>query len=302
MYLGDYAEDATLDFKWGTQQLGVGSVTRATNGTVSVYKANGTTQSTSGVTDTEDFDSQTGLHHCRIDLSADAFYATGADYSVVVLGMVIDGQTLNVTIAHFSIENRFNAAAEDLANGTDGLGAIKAVVDDILTDTAEIGTAGAGLTNINLPNQTMDIVGNITGNLSGSVGSVTGNVGGIAGTLNTLDDLDTAQDSQHSTTQTAIADLPTNSELATALGTADDAVLAAIAALSIPTSTSIWDDEDVESGISMRQAMRAIASVLAGTVTRSGQQDTFSAIGGGTSRVVSTSTPDGERTAVSLNL
>ena len=44
----------------------------------------------------------------------------------------------------------------------------------ILTDTTEIGVAGAGLTNINLPNQTMDIVGDITGNLSGSVGSVTG--------------------------------------------------------------------------------------------------------------------------------
>ena len=35
---------------------------------------------------------------------------------------------------------------------------------------ARIGVAGAGLTNIDLPNQTMDI----TGNLSGSVGSVTG--------------------------------------------------------------------------------------------------------------------------------
>ncbi len=44
---------------------------------------------------------------------------------------------------------------------------------DILIDTAEIGTAGAGLTNINLPNQTMDITGDITGNLSGSVGSNT---------------------------------------------------------------------------------------------------------------------------------
>lgn len=45
-------------------------------------------------------------------------------------------------------------------------------VDEIRTDTGEIGTAGAGLTNINLPNQTMDI----TGNLSGSVGSVTAGV------------------------------------------------------------------------------------------------------------------------------
>lgn len=51
---------------------------------------------------------------------------------------------------------------------------IDGIVDNILLDTAEIGTAGAGLTNINLPNQTMDIVGDITGNLSGSVGSVTG--------------------------------------------------------------------------------------------------------------------------------
>jgi hypothetical protein len=42
---------------------------------------------------------------------------------------------------------------------------------------ARIGVAGAGLTNINLPNQTMDIIGNITGNLSGSVGSI--DTGGI---------------------------------------------------------------------------------------------------------------------------
>ena len=59
----------------------------------------------------------------------------------------------------------------------------------IETDTIEIGAAGAGLTEaggtgdhltaINLPNQTMDIVGSITGNLSGSVGSVTGAVGSV---------------------------------------------------------------------------------------------------------------------------
>lgn len=51
---------------------------------------------------------------------------------------------------------------------------VKAVVDDILLDTAEIGAAGAGLTNIDLPNQTMNITGDITGNLSGSVGSING--------------------------------------------------------------------------------------------------------------------------------
>ncbi len=48
---------------------------------------------------------------------------------------------------------------------------------------ARIGAAGAGLSNINLPNQTMDITGNITGNLSGSVGSVTGAVGSVTGAV-----------------------------------------------------------------------------------------------------------------------
>ena len=59
---------------------------------------------------------------------------------------------------------------------------VAAILSDtnaILVDTAEIGVAGAGLSNINLPNQTMDITGNITGNLSGSVGSVTGAVGSV---------------------------------------------------------------------------------------------------------------------------
>jgi len=52
---------------------------------------------------------------------------------------------------------------------------------DINTLITQVGTAGDGLTNINLPNQTMDIIGSITGNLSGSVGSVTGAVGSVTG-------------------------------------------------------------------------------------------------------------------------
>lgn len=48
----------------------------------------------------------------------------------------------------------------------------------------EAGGTGDHLTAINLPDQTMNITGNITGDLSGSVGSVTGNVGGnVAGSV-----------------------------------------------------------------------------------------------------------------------
>ncbi len=73
----------------------------------------------------------------------------------------------------------FKATVTDATGATVGVDvvAIKAETALIQIDTddlqTQVGTAGAGLTNINLPNQTMDIIGNISGSLSGSVGSVT---------------------------------------------------------------------------------------------------------------------------------
>lgn len=105
-YLGNYIEDEIVYFLWSTNDSNGASITRAVDGTVSVYKDNGITQSVAGVTDTEDFDGLTGVHACTIDTSADVFYATGADYAVVLSAATIDGQTVNTTIAHFSIGNR----------------------------------------------------------------------------------------------------------------------------------------------------------------------------------------------------
>jgi len=107
-WLGDYKEDETVYFIWSTNDGDGASITRSTDGTVQVYKDNGVDQSVAGVTDTEDFDGLTGIHACTIDLSSDAFYAIGADYAVVLNGAVIDTQTVNAVLAHFSIENRFN--------------------------------------------------------------------------------------------------------------------------------------------------------------------------------------------------
>ena len=107
LYLGDYKEDSTVYFCWDTFAKSGGSITRATDGTIKVYKDDGTTEGTAGITDTEDFDSLTGVHNCKIDLSDDTFYAKGHDYSVVLVGAVIDGETINAVLAIFSIENRF---------------------------------------------------------------------------------------------------------------------------------------------------------------------------------------------------
>jgi hypothetical protein len=120
MYLGDYVEDGTLAFLWGTNDGDGASITRATDGTVQVYKDDGDTESVAGITDTEDFDGLTGLHLCKIDLSADAFYAVGSDYTVVVKGAVIDGNTVNAPLATFSIENRAAKAAIGAPVALDG--------------------------------------------------------------------------------------------------------------------------------------------------------------------------------------
>lgn len=115
MYLGDFIAGVTINFQWNTISLSTGSVTRDTNGTIRIYKNSSITQrsSAAGITDTEDFDSLTGLHHCTIDLSdnTDAgFYAAGNDYTVVIQGMVIGSATINAVLAHFSIENRNDKA------------------------------------------------------------------------------------------------------------------------------------------------------------------------------------------------
>jgi hypothetical protein len=109
-YLGDYAEDyATLNFKFSTHKANGTPATLSGTPAISVYKANGTTQSTAGITLTADFDSVTGLNNVLIDLSADAFYAVANDYQVVITTGTVDSvSVVGTVLAHFSIENRFN--------------------------------------------------------------------------------------------------------------------------------------------------------------------------------------------------
>ena len=105
-YLGDYKEDGAVYFLWSSNDGDGESITRAVDGVVQVYKDAGVGQSVAGVVDTEDFDGLAGIHLCSIDVSADAFYATGADYNVVLAGATIAGKTVNAVLATFSIENR----------------------------------------------------------------------------------------------------------------------------------------------------------------------------------------------------
>lgn len=201
--------------------------------------------STNGLTTTSAFNGTTGLHMLVIDTSNDTgdagFWVADAVYDVVLVpDETVDGVAVAKHLGKFYLEDLADVADMAVAVRTE-MDSNSTQLDAIVTDTAEIGTAGAGLTAINLPNQTMDIVGNITGNLSGSVGSVTAlaansiNASALATDAVTEIQSGLATAAALATAQTAINDIPTNAELATALGTADDAVLAAIATVQADT-------------------------------------------------------------------
>lgn len=109
--LGNLTEDQAIHFKFNTTTAAGAPVTLSGTPSLIVYRGNGTTESTAGVTLTVDFDSVTGLHHVAIDASADAFYAVGYDYQVVVAAGTVDGvSVVGTVLAEFSIENRYMEA------------------------------------------------------------------------------------------------------------------------------------------------------------------------------------------------
>lgn len=106
-WVGDFRTGKTVRKMWNSNAVAGESITLATDGTVSAYKDGGTTQSTTGVTLTEDFDGLTGVHLVAVDTSADgSFYSAGSDFEVVLSGATIDGKAINATLFSFSLEAR----------------------------------------------------------------------------------------------------------------------------------------------------------------------------------------------------
>lgn len=90
--LGDYAPATNICGKFSTFRPSTGAAfTLGGTPALSVYKDNSTTQSTTGITLTADFDAVTGLNHYCIDTSADGtFYAAGSNFDVVITTGTVD--------------------------------------------------------------------------------------------------------------------------------------------------------------------------------------------------------------------
>ena len=163
----DYAVGTIIDFKFTTRDSGAPS-TLGGSPVVSVYKGNSTTQTTTGVTLTVDFDALTGCNHVRIDTSADAtFYSAATDFDIVITTGTVGGTTVVAeVVGGFSLEKQGTmlAAAMVLRNGTLQAGTTSSVTLD----------ASASATN-NLYNGCLIILKSGTG--AGQVRAITNYVG-----------------------------------------------------------------------------------------------------------------------------
>jgi hypothetical protein len=116
MYLGDFAANSPVDIMFDTTSNGA-PITLGGTPSVKVYKANGLTEDTAGVTLTVDFDGVTGLHHVRV-VTTGVFYAAGNTYHAVLAAGTVDGVSVaGRVLGAFSIDSRTSgtgASAEDV--------------------------------------------------------------------------------------------------------------------------------------------------------------------------------------------
>ena len=194
MYIGDYAVSSVIDFTFTTVTTTGAPTQLAGTPAISVYKNNSTTQTTTGVTLTIDFDTVTGLNHIRIDTSSDGtFYATANDFHVIITTGTVGGTSVvGYTVGTFSLQNRSALRPTTSGRTLDVATTGEAGLD---FDNIKAASAPTTLTNITVPTTTVagsvtgnvggnvvgtvaSVVGNVGGNVTGSVGSVVGNVGG----------------------------------------------------------------------------------------------------------------------------
>lgn len=131
----DYVPGSNVDLKFNTFQPSTGApFTLAGTPVVSVYKDNSTTQSTAGVTLTVDFDTVTGLHHVRIDTSADGtFYSAGSTfYAIVTTGTVDSVSAVGLKVGDFRLaESIADQVRTELTPELDEIEEIKSKTDNL---------------------------------------------------------------------------------------------------------------------------------------------------------------------------
>lgn len=307
-YFGDIRVGKILYIHWNSSGLSGQAILPSTAGTIEVYKDDGTTQSTAGITDTRTFDTVTGRHMIKLDTSADgAFYAAGHEFSVVLTAATVDGQTVNAVLAHFSIENR-SAVMPTVAGRT--------------LDVSATGEAGLDWANIGSPTTAVDMTGTqiktahdiiallptalVSGRMDSSVGAMAANVlTATAINASAITSAKFATDAIDSNALAASAVTEINAGgsggldaagVRAAIGMAAanlDTQLTALASLipsaSVNANTLLDLADAIEVGHTLRKVLRGLAAVQLGNGSGlDGAVIAYERAGGGADRVSST--------------
>jgi hypothetical protein len=218
--------------------------------------------------------------------------------TAVVTGSITDGAIAAADFAAGAIDASAIAAdaigASELA--TDAIGAAEIAASAITN--SELASDGSEFTAIDLPNQTMDISGTLTTVTTAT--NVT-TVNGFAANALVAADIDpdvTTELQAGLATATAVDDLPTNAELATSQGTADDATLTAIAALNDITTAEVRDLVIEDNGsVTLGCAIAVVLAYAAGDLTTAGGDSIYEDPSGTETRATGTVASAGNRTA-----
>lgn len=146
-HMGDYDTSAVIYGKFTTFRPSTGAAfTLGGTPALSVYKDNSTTQSTTGVTLTADFDSVTGLNHFAIDTSADGtFYAAGSFFDIVITTGTVDSvSVVGSVVASFTLRKT---------------SALKPTTAGRTLDVSAGGEAGVDWANVGSPTTTLNLSG-----------------------------------------------------------------------------------------------------------------------------------------------
>ncbi len=180
-YLGDYSPTKTVNCKFNTHQADGTPITLAGTPAISVYKAGSTTESTTGVTLTVDYDSITGMHNIAIDTSADGtFYSADSDFDIVITTGTVDSiSVVGTIVGSFSLHNRSH---------------LRPTAIDRTLDVATTGEAGLDFNNIKQASGATTL-NNITVPTTTSVTNiVTANATQISGDATAANNLEAALD------------------------------------------------------------------------------------------------------------
>lgn len=146
-HLGDFDASTVIYGKFTTYRPSTGAAyTLGGTPALSVYKDNSTTQSTTGVTLTVDFDSVTGLHHFAIDTSADGtFYAAGSFFDIVITTGTVDSvSVVGSVVGSFTLRKT---------------SALKPTTAGRTLDVSSTGEAGVDWANVGSPTTTLALTG-----------------------------------------------------------------------------------------------------------------------------------------------